>query len=56
MAIVTELGKPGLYHSLWLHTLLHTFLILYKELLVEFPEAKVLLTVRDFDSWYTSVL
>ncbi|KAJ9508229.1 hypothetical protein QJQ45_021597 [Haematococcus lacustris] len=30
--------------------------ILYKELLAEFPDAKVLLTVRDFDSWYTSVL
>ncbi|KAL6757347.1 hypothetical protein V8C86DRAFT_1699177 [Haematococcus lacustris] len=27
----------------------------YKELLAEFPEAKVLLTVRDsFDAWYTS--
>lgn len=26
----------------------------YKELLAHFPDANVVLTVRDFDSWYTS--
>ncbi|GFH09588.1 uncharacterized protein HaLaN_04764 [Haematococcus lacustris] len=30
--------------------------MVYKQLMAEFPDAKVLLTVRDFDSWYTSVL
>ena len=28
----------------------------YKELMLVYPEAKVLLTVRDFDKWYESVL
>ncbi|KAL6757346.1 hypothetical protein V8C86DRAFT_2627036 [Haematococcus lacustris] len=30
--------------------------MVYKQLMKEYPDAKVLLTVRDFDSWYTSVL